>query len=412
MAPVQRGGGMDGDVKKLLIVGAVMVILVAVGLWGCVAQKKAKAEADEATPTLIIQTVAPLATADSGPPTAEQSTPIPTFQPSNLEPSQLTATAVMQAALNRPAGDPSTSPFLVGVVTYEPGCDVSNLGFTTAGLEGKPYYLYLQIPLDRNPLMQMVQVQAYTAKFKGCKYPVLMVSNLVWLNDLATPAPIAALPYSGTITATSTITWGQGLAAYGLPTPDKNAIPIYNPMEPTPYPTYTPYPTATPYVPPPPSTLAPLPTYTPYPIPKNTKTPTPTITPTPTLAANLSGYVVSIAGCVATNMAIEIAPGQTVPLLLSGAPLPPSGSPFDYYVLAAGVLGPICGQQGLTATSVSWYPTGPTATPTPTSTPTDTPTATPTPTETPTPDPPTPTPTETPTLTPDTSTLDTPTPTP
>lgn len=404
MAPVQRGGGMDSDVTKLLVVGAIMVVLVAAGLWGCVAQKSAEAKAEE-TPTIIIQTAVPLSTPLPEPPTLQPAT-LPTVQPSPLEPAQMTATAIMQAAINRPAGDPSTSPFLIGVITYESGCEVSNLGFTTAGLEGKPYYLYLQIPVDRNPAMQMAQVQGYIARFKNCQHPVLMVSNIVWLNDVATPAPLAALPISGTITATA-ITWGQGgLGAYGLPTPDKNATPIYTGG---PWPTYTPYPSATPYVPPPPPT--PYPTYTPYPVPDNpkpTKTPTPTITPSPTMAANLSGYAVQISGCAATNMAIEISPGQTVPLLLSGAPLPPAGSPFGYYVLAAGVLGQICGQQGLIASSVSWYNTGPTATPTSTPTetptltptPTETPTLTPTPTETPTPDPPTPTPTETPTETP------------
>ena len=400
---IQRGGGMDDGVKKIIIVGLVMIILVAVGLWGCSAQKKAKAEAEaEKTATIpMIQTVGPLPTVPHPPPPD----PLP---PSPLEPAQIAGTATMQAALNRPAGNPANSPYLIGVITYEPGCMVSNFGFTTAGYEGVPYYLYPQVPLDRDPLMQMAQVRGYIQEFKECKYPVLMVSELVWLNGTATPAPIAQV-ISGTITGTLTTTNTWGLAAYGLPTPDGDATPVYDarfdPTSPqyilstqTPYPTYTPYPTPTPYIPPPRSDpyIPPDPTKT----PKPTKTPTFTPTPTPTQAANLGGVVVSIGGCTATNLAIQTAPGQTVPLLLSGAPLPVSGNPIGYYVLAAGVLEQVCGQSGLKASSISWYLNAPDFTPTPTSTPTDTVTPTETPTLTLTPTS-TATPTETPTLIPD-----------
>lgn len=407
---VQRGGGMDDGVKKIIIVGLLMVVLVAIGLWGCSAQRKAKAEAEaaQATPTVpMIQTVGPL-------PAVLPPTPIPQ-PPTPLEPAQIAGTATMQAALNRPAGNPANSPYLIGVITYEPGCVVSNFGFTTAGYEGVPYYLYPQTPLDRDPFMQMAQVRGYIQEFKECKYPVLMVSELVWLNGTATPAPIAQI-ISGTITGTVTTTNTWGLAAYGLSTPDGDATPVYDarfdPTSPqyilatqTAYPTYTPYPTPTLYIPPPRTDPynPPDPTKT----PKPSKTPTFTPTPTPTQAANLGGVVVSIGGCTATNMAIEITPGQTVPLLLSGAPLPVNGNPIGYYVLAAGVLEQVCGQSGLKASSISWYLNAPDFTPTPTST--LTPTGTPTPTETPTP---TGTPTETLTPDPSTPTPDPPTPTP
>jgi hypothetical protein len=404
-----RGGGMDDGVIKIVVISVVMIILVAVGLWGCSSQKKAKAE-EQVTPTIIVQTVAPLPTL--GQPAAAAAAingpkPAPT---SPLEPAQIAATATFQAAINRPAANPGNSPYFVGVVTYEAGCEVSNLGFTTAGLNGTPYYLYLQAPLDRDPFMRMVQIQGFIQTFDGCQYPVLMVSQLFWLDGSATPAPIAVSGVtSATITGTATVTNTWGLAAYGLATPDGNATPVYDArydpnsshylgQTATPYPTYTPYPTATPYIPPARTDLfaAPEPTDT----PKPTKTPTLTVTPTPTQAANLSGVVVSIGGCAATNLAIQASPGQSIPLLLSGAPLPVSGNPIGYYALAAGVLVQVCGQTGLQATSISWYlnaitPT-PTDTPTPTSTPTatETPTLTPTATETPTL---TPTPTETPT---------------
>lgn len=369
---------------KIKIFGMLLGMLAGFGLviwWAW--PKVAPSKADEPTP--VIATLAPLSQLEPIQLTATAAsvtTPGPVTPAGSVTPTEtpdVARTATFVAAINRPASNPEASPYLVGVVTYEPGCTVSNLGFTTAGLNGTPYYLYFPTPLDRDPLMQMLQIKGYVQKMKDCQYPVLMVQEAFWLNGSATPAPISLQsPISGTITATVPISWG--LAAYGLATPDKNATPIYSSQ---PYPTYTPYPTATPYLPPPPPT--PYPTYTPYPIPDNpkpTKTPTPTITPTPTQAANLSGYVVQISGCAATNMAVETSPGQTLPLLLSGAPLPPSGSPFGYYVIAAGVLGQICGQQGLWATGVSWYPTGPT--PTPTETPPATPTATETPTATPT----------------------------
>lgn len=394
MAQSSRGSGMDDGLKKILIIGGIMVIFVAVGLYGCMAQKKAKADEQ---PTAVMQNELPTLTPTITPTVAALQSP--------LEPVQLTATAQMQAALSRPAVNPGNSPYLIGVVTYEPGCKMSNFGFTTSGYEGTPYYLYLQIPLDRDPLMQMVQVRGYVQTFKECQYPVLMVQELMWLNNgLATPAPLV-VSHASSVTYTATVTTTWGLAAYGLPTPDKHATPIYNPAA-APLPTYTPYPTATPYVPPPPSTVqipvtvvvprstyTPYPTYTPFP-----STPTPTVTPTP-IQANLSGKVISVLGCAASNLALEVAPGQYYYLIFEGAALPTTGTPTDYYALASGLLDTRCNGQAIRANSILWYlatPT-PTLTPTATTTPTETPTSTPTASDTPTP---TPTATETPTVIP------------
>ena len=389
----------QGTGFKLNVIGSVIGLLLILGYFVWLIIPKAKAE--EATPQIVVATLPPLTT------TTAPATPIRAVsevQPGSMsspEPAQIAATSTYVAALNRPAGDPATSPFLIGVITYEPGCEVSNLGFTTAGMEGKPYYLYLQVPIDRDPLMQMAQVQGYTTKFKGCQYPVLMVSNLIWLNNgPATPAPIVTLlsTVTGTITSTTPISWGQGLAAYGLPTPDKNATPVYNSV--APYPTYTPYPTATPYVPPPPATLPPLPTYTPYPNPKPTKTPVPpTATATPAIA-NLNGPIISTIGCQFSNLAVQAGPDNYF-IIFEGAALPTVGSPLDYHGFVSGRLDTVCNGKAIRASQITWYtatatPTA-TATSTPTETPTATATATSTPTETPTATPPA---TETPTVVP------------
>lgn len=383
------GGGMDDDVKKIFIVGAIMVALVIAGLYGCAAQKKAKAE--EAQPTEAPTSLPTLT------PTVEGVEFIPQ-EP--LSPEQVAATATFQAAISRPAAmnAPGAYPFFIGVITYESGCPVSNLGFTTAGLEGQPYYLYFQIPLDRDPLMQMVQVQGYTQKFDGCEYPVIMVQQLFWLNNgLATPAPLAMV-MTDTITSTAPISWGLG--AYGLPTPDKHQQPVYDPLSwtPTPYPTYTPFPTATPYVPPARVDPTARPTYTPYPTQTPYPTPTPnpaTAMPTPTSTpqqATVYGRVVSVAGCPQSNFAIQAAPNQNYFLIFDGAQLPP-GNPTSYFALTTGKIDIACSGQAIKANSITWYEP---ATATPTSTPTLTPTL-PTVTETATVEP---TATETPTVEP------------
>lgn len=389
---------------KIKILGMLLGMLAGFGLvvwwaWPKVAPSKADEPVIATLPPLPTSQLEPIqltATAASQLPTQP---PISNLQsPTPIETPDVARTATFVAAINKPASNPETSPYLVGVVTYEPGCTVSNLGFTTAGMNGTPYYLYFPTPLDRDPLMQMLQIKGYVQKMKDCRFPVLMVSEAFWLNGSATPAPVnLQSPISGTITTTATITWG--LAAYGLPTPDKHQTPVYNPLESTPYPTYTPYPTATPYIPPPPPTLAPLPTYTPYPPPSQ---PDPTNTPA---LVNLSGKVVNVAGCAQSNLAIETAPGQVYFLIFEGASLPLEGSPTDYYAFVVGSLAKkICSGQAIRATSITWY----NATPTATTTATDTPTVTPTATETPTA---TATATDTPTATPTASETPTETPT-
>ena len=377
-----KGLGMDDGLKRNLI------ILAVFGVVGCFAAfmwlgRSSKAEAkpqqqEPAAVTPVIVTVAPL----PSPMPVEANPPQPAKQ-SPPEPIQLTATAQFRAAINRPAGNPQSSPFFVGVITYESGCTVSNIGFTTSGLNGNPYYLYFSQPLDRDPLMQMVNLTGYVQKFTDCAYPVIMVSQIYWLNDQATPAPLAiGGPYTETITGTIAGQWGQGIEATNTPTrtiTHPEAFLQEQMGTPTPYPTYTPYPTTAPWVPP--ATLVPTATPNPTKTPKPTSTPTPTATP---VQANLNGAVITIAGCSQTNMGIKTASG-VIPMMLFGAALPTSGQPTDYWATASGKLGVICDQTGLWATSVNWY-TPPTATPTstPTSTPTATPTSTSTSTATPT----------------------------
>lgn len=318
--------------------------------------------------TALAQLAAP--PAQAGPPPAPAAT---------LTISQVQATATFIAQINRPAGNPANSPNYVGVITYETGCSVSNLGFTTAGLNGAPYYLYFSWLLDRDPNMQMAQIKGYVQKFDTCQYPVIMVSDIYWLNQNATPAPLAyggAASGGGTITATAVITqnpatWGKQIFHTPTPTytiyiqPQKNIDP---PSTPTLWPTYTPYPTYTPQ----PAqeivkTVIPLiPTYTPY----------PTATPNP--AANVTGRVVNVAGCVLSNLAVETSPGVYFYIILAGAALPASGQPTDYHAMVSGVLDTVCGGQAIRANSIAWY----SVTPTPTCTPTATPTATPTETAT------------------------------
>jgi hypothetical protein len=342
------------------------------------------AKADTPPTAAMIQTVAPLGTS---PPTEMPPTlvaaPAPTFSQEELE-----VTATWQAMISRPAMDPASQPYLIGVITYESGCDVSNLGFTTSGLNGKPYYLYLRQPLDRNPLMEMVQINGVIQKFDQCQHPVIFVDSLIWFDDQGTPSPLAAEPLiTGTITATTVFSpslWGM------QPTPLAAVQPgtvMPNLATSTPYPTYTPHPSPTVYVPPQRS----YPTYTPYPRPA-TYTPFPTWTPnpaTPTATATatatpqqvtLYGPVQAVAGCPQSNFALN-ASGTTYYIILAGATLPP-GDPASYHALATGFLDVACGGQAIKANSITWYAVTPT--PTNTATPTYTPTLTPTLTLTPT----------------------------
>lgn len=359
--------------------------------------------------TVIVATVPPLETPATPAPAAINAG---TFNSplSPLEPAQIAATATFVAAINRPAAfnAPEAAPFFIGVVTYESGCNVSNLGFTTAGLNGSPYYLYFSQPLERDPLMQMINVSGYIQEFDTCQYPIIMVQQIYWLDGQATPAPLAiGGAYSSTTTISgSTIsknTWG---VAAVLPTPTPDVLitrpellqPQQQSETATPYPTYTPYPTTVPWVPP----------HTPVPpppaatkTPKPTSTPTHTPSPTPTQQANVSGPVISIAGCAATNLAIQTGQDSNVRLILNGATLPPNGNPVGYNAVATGYLSTVCNGQAIYASSISWYlptvtPTTEPATATPTTEPaTPTPTGQP-PTATATSPPPDPDPTATP----------------
>jgi hypothetical protein len=337
---------------------------------------------------------------------AKPTKPAPAAEPPTLAAtltiSQAEATATFIARINRPAViNPANSPSYIGVISYENGCGISNLGFTTAGLNGSPYYLYFSWLLDRNPNMQMAQVSGYIQKFDGCQYPVLMVSDIYWLNQNATPGALAygGPIISGTITGTikNPSTWGKQVFYTPTPTytiyiPPQKEIPQVGITPTMVYPTYTPYPT-----PIPPTAKIVIITATPRPD-------TPTATPTPQ-AATVLGQVVNVAGCAASNFAVKSG-GKNYFLIFAGAQLPPA-NPTGYSVLVTGVIDAACGGQAIKAQNITWYeptakPTAtPTATPTPTPTPTATATLTPTITSTATETPTTtPTPTVTATITP------------
>ncbi len=207
----RRGGGMEFE-KKHIIILVVLGVICAGALWGCQASKAAKN-----TPTPVpspagaqfepaqLTAIAELTRPTQPPAAAKQPQP---DQPTP-NPEQSEATATMTAKINRPAVvNPANSPNYFGVITYEDGCDVSNIGFTTAGLNGRPYYLYFNGLLDRDPNMQMAQITGFVQQFQNCQYPVLMVQEIFWLNSQATPAPIAygGPVVSGTITSTAVIT--------------------------------------------------------------------------------------------------------------------------------------------------------------------------------------------------------------
>jgi len=353
-----------------------------------------RAAAAEAPPAVV--TIAPL---PSPIPVEQPPVGAPTVTPTTpLEPIQIAATATFQAAINKPAfmNNPAAAPSFVGVITYEDGCRLSNIGFTTSGYNGKPYYLYVRQQFDRNPLYQMAQVSGFIQQFPDdCQYPVIMVETITWFDSQATPSPLA-------ITKTVAITdvWGMVSTTKQITRP---TVSVY-----VPHPEYlTPVPIAaapTATVTWTSSNWSPQPWSTPNYGPqlsnlqsqindlqgdidayKATKTatpsPTPTLTPTPAVA-NIAGGVINVSGCANTNLAIQISAGNQVLLILSGAALP-GGQPAEYTAVASGTLGRVCNQTVLYATAVSWYL--PTATPTPTPTSTSTPTATPTATNTPEP---------------------------
>jgi len=369
---------------KLNVIGSALGILAILGwlVWRFLIPHTPPAQAQETipTPTLINHpTVDMNATRHQEAPgeTAFQS---PISTPTDvMTQEQAQATSTFQAAISRPAGlnNPVSAPYFIGVITYESGCSASNLGFTTSGYNGQPFYLYLRQPLDRDPFMQIVQLSGYVQLFDDCQYPVIFVDSLFWLDQSGTPSPLLSptVVLTGTITPTPN-TWGMATARpkttvviqgdvtpYVPPSKDIPPLATY-----TPYPTYTPQPvqhiveTVIPHIP----------TYTPY----------PTYTPNP--MANITGKVVSVVGCPLSNIAIETSPGTYYYLILAGATLPPTGQPTDYYALASGTLDNVCSGRAIRASSITWYVVSPTDTPTPTNTATSTATATETPTVTPT----------------------------
>ena len=411
------------ETSDMVKIGISVVVLALIGWWAVgwlFGDGDAEASApatSEAAPTeesnvIQINTLPPLETP------AES-----TLEPAPLEPAQIAATATFEAAIARPArmNNPAAAPSFVGVITYEDGCMVSNIGFTTSGYNGKPFYLYVDQPFEQDPLLQIVQVSGIVQQFDDCQYPVIFVSELRFFDLEGTPAPLAVggPGLTGTTVISSAAVWGvkttpmpavkpgqtmPDLGGY-KPTPTATITASGTITAPRPYPTYTPYPTTPPYIPP----------QRVLPSPKNDDDDDPTATPSPTpIHANIDGRVVAVAGCQATNLAIIKAdPDQYVYLVFDGATLP-DGNPTDYRAMAIGVLDTICDGQAIKAYTVTWYkpatgtPTStstatPTATATattpPTSTPTATSTATPTATATAT-TPPTSTPTATATTTP------------
>lgn len=359
----------DAKIKLgLLFLG--MLVSFACGLYWILRPKGIQAEQPPAPPAQqieMIQTVRPLEI-PTNIPTSPAVSPVNT---PNLE-----RTATFQAAISRPAMDPADSPYFVGVITYEDGCLISNLGFTTSGYNGKPYYLYLNQPLDRDPSMQVVQLSGYVQKFDTCQYPVIFVDQLYWLDQRGTPAPLAVGgPLTNTITGTATVTrpWGLLTTPVVSPTvfvPPQRDIP--------PPPTYTPYPTYTPQaadiiIQ---TVIRSIPTYTPYPTwTPNPATSTPTATATPQ-TLSLYGPIQAVAGCPQSNFVVN-ASGINYYIILAGATMP-SKEPTNYLALVTGLADYICNGQAIRANQIVWYeitPT-PTTTPTPTFTPTITPTAT------------------------------------
>lgn len=353
---------------------------------------RAATQPQAAAPTAVPPTVDPVPRSTELAASAPVPAPVAPPPTAILEPAQIAATATYQAALVRPAGlnNPAAAPFLIGVLTYEPGCKASNIGFTTSGYNGDAYFLYLREPLDRDPLLQLVQVSGYVQILKECQYPVIFVEHLTWMDRSGTPAPLAmGGPLTGTLTQTRplTPTWGQAVpVATNTPTytvyiPPQKIFPTPEPLPTYTYaPTYTPQPVEVIK-----QTVIPLiPTHTPY----------PTWTPNP--AANVTGRVVAVAGCQLSNLAVEASPGKYYYIILAGAALPTTGQPTDYSATVSGLLDTVCGGQAIRANSIAWY-IPPTATLTPTPTDTATPTAIPTSTDTATP---TATPTETATITP------------
>jgi len=402
----RRGSGFwakfaaQGAGFKLNVIGSFLGILLVIAFlfWRFLIPKSSAKEEITITPT-------PYPTVDMSalpPPSQQITTSVfnsPEIPTQSLTNDEIQATAIFQAAIQRPAAvnNPVAAPYFIGVITYEPGCKASNVGFTTSGYNGEPYYLYLRQPLERDPFMQIVQLSGYVQVFDDCQHPVIFVEQLFWMDQTGTPSPLATvtpLTMTGKITGTATITataavntWGRvntQTVAYVPPSRDIPPLPTY-----TPYPTYTQQPveivlqTVIPHIPVQ-ATYTPYPTWTPN---LSTATPTATATPQP---ITLYGPVVAVGGCTASNFAIQASSSsQNYFIIFDGAQLP-QGEPTRYLALATGILDVACGGQAIKAKSITWYEVTPTPIPTPTitltsTTPTDTPTPTLTPTATITP---------------------------
>jgi hypothetical protein len=329
-------------------------------------------------------------------------TAVATVDVSPLEPSQLAATATAHALYNRPAfaNNPSAAPYFVGIISYEGGCPVTNLGFTTSGYNGEPFYLYLRAPLDRDPFFQIVQLSGYLQIIEECPHPVIFVEQLFWMGNQGTPSPLSQVTEisgTATITITATVPWGYytdtGDGTLTASKPISQPLPLPPPRDipgpETPIATYTPYPTYTPHPAPaepaPAPTLKPLPTYTPLPV-YPTYTPFPTFTPPPSpsptatatpILSNLIGRVVTLPGCPVTNLGLDDQ-GALYYLILDGPSLPSDPAYIDRAVVQ-GYLETACGAQSIRAKSVTWYTVATTPTLTATTI-SSTPTATITPT--------------------------------
>lgn len=293
---------------------------------------------------------------------------------------QLAATATAHVMYSQPAVVPQTAPSFIGVVTLEHGCVVSNIGFTTSGYNGKPYYLYLRQPLEQNPTLQLLHVAGIVQEFDECQYPVIMVQSASWFGESGTPSPLS---YGGavitstvapTVTVVNPHTWGlqatpvapvQVGQVMATPIGATNYAATYAALEASP--TVTPTATATPYIPP-----APQARQVAAAIAEPTNTPE---------TLSLFGEIVQVGGCGQTNLAVDLGSGDLVYIVLAGARLPDT-DPIGLDALVTGQEADLCDGDGIRASQIIWYERTPTPTPSPTNTPTPTATNTPIPTAT------------------------------
>jgi len=361
--PMTAGAGgsmsMDDSTKRTIIILSVIALVGGLAIFMWLGRTATAQEPTPTKPPIRIETVAPLETPA---PIADAPSPTPTTP---LEPAQIAGTATAMAMYSRPAMDPASSPYYVGVITYESGCPITNMGFTTAGYEGEPFYLYLNQMLDRDPLFQVVQIKGVIQNYDDCPLPVLFATDIFWMSQQATPAPVSVITNTATITGTITptpfnpATWGMKPGTPNAPTAGQSLGAAV-------VPTYTPYPSPTS---PPPTRY---PTYTPYPRPSNpTATPQPTATPSPTATAtpqtaSVYGKITAVGGCTVSNFAVSNGEGHYF-IIFAGAQTPAT-DPTQYAALVIGTLEPACGGQAIKAHQILWYEPTPTPTTEPTAT--------------------------------------------